>query len=231
MLKTLFIASFTFLAGCAQLVDQNGDPISLKSYDSVIVDEVTLEQEVPYDGLDWLTRESLIGKIRMSRLWDRTHYKPDPEQEARSKAFWEDYRRRHMPAGMDIRSMERSQKGAPKLPDKPFGERPVHARVIIHKVHVPSKNEQFWFGGGLEANWTMVVYEDLPNRPLGSVEHVSAYGDHREGFISGGMILVLSSPPRDFPQPDSSLFLATQIAKDAVDILERAKKRSPLVLM
>jgi len=230
--KAVLCAAAISSVGCANLVDESGNRISLAEYDCVCVEPV----KAPAASIaeDFATQLKFHVEILLlqDELWLKSDL-PDHVAFARSQGIIVpevttvptqdsprvrfDYSKIHPAAREEVRKWEYG------MYEKPKGNRPINLSLKITQFDFPSSTRAFFFGAAPSAAALVAVHKPGADEPLATAEVRASAPKAGSGFIGGGLVGGMLSSTGD----KAGMFRMTgpcQLAQEVVKVLDRAKR-------
>ncbi|NLX60203.1 MAG: hypothetical protein GXY74_14080 [Phycisphaerae bacterium] len=227
------LAAMLVVGGCESFKDAQGRGVSFRAYDSVRIEQVSIDPAAPQQQIRDLTEGFLQYNLLVSDLWLRgDEWNPDD-----FAAYLEEFvttagtlEGKQLKPAMtqeqyDKRSAERDAKLAPHL-GKARGSRPLNLRVHITKVEFPSGVGQIVLGNKAEVRATVTAFDPGRPEPIGTAEIKSIQG------IPGVPLLPYSMATRaalnavfDQYTRKHVMELAQNLSREIADKLAEAKKK------
>jgi len=209
------------VGGCANLTDKDGKRISLREYDSVVVERVTIVPEAPYPEMVPCLQASLELELLASEEWLKAR---QPELRQLLSAAGRDDPFDPASPHSDTQRLQEQDKWQERLKKQP-GSRPVRLRAEITKVHFPSWSSMTVLGSTSYAYCQVELFDREGAEPLGGARVFSAPEFPRLGVWNAALPGVLTNLIRykEYKHKDR-LILARDIARQIVRALNRAKR-------
>ncbi len=233
LLGVLMCGSLAFAAGCGGLMDPDGNAVSLKAYDSVIVEEVRIDPEVSKKELGPLMKGMLQIELLAGDKWKLgtgfnfdefaqyvEEYATTPGtlngEEFKSAMTVEDFRKK---------IAEKREKMASSL-DKPRGVKPLRLQVLITKLDFPSTVDQTVTGRSAELHCQIWAYDVNNQKPLGNATVTAADSLPGIPLLPTSMVMrVAGKAIFDGYTRRHVLKLTENLSKEIVKVLDEAKGR------
>jgi hypothetical protein len=179
----VWVIAACLAGGCTELVGPDSRPVSLRDYDSVIIEDVQLADSVPDAEMAPLLRGLLQKDLLTSEHWKQG----DPFDVEAFGQFLEHYATtpgtahdRPMPAAATQEEFrkhrEEMEEELRPLLDKPRGTRPVRLRATITRLDLPGAACQLVLGGRANASCTVSVHGIDSEEPIGTADVVVSHG-------------------------------------------------------
>ncbi len=176
-LTVLLFGAAMYAAGCAGLVDVDGKPVSLREYDSVVVESVTVAEGVEKKQMGELLKGYLQADLLVSETWKRGG---DFDLEATAD-FVERYATtpgtingKPLKPAVDDEEFEdryaKNDEDLRALMARPKGSRPILLRVEIINVRFPGTIDEVITGRKSEATCRVTVFDPGATAPRGTAE-------------------------------------------------------------
>ena len=219
--------------GCESFKDADGNAASFRLYDSVCVEQVSIDPALPQKEIRDLTEGFLQYNLLVNDVWLRgDDWDPEPfarylenfvttsgtleAEELKPAMTKEKYAKRYA---------EKKKELAPHL-NKVKGTRPLRLRVHITKVDFPAGVEQIVLGNKAEVRATVTAYDPKSSARIGTAEIKAIQG------IPGIPLSPYSMATRavlntvlDQYTRKHVMELAENLSRDIVDELVAARKK------
>lgn len=231
LLSVLMCGSLAFTAGCATLEDPDGKAVSLKAYDSVIVEEVRIDPEVSTKELGPLMKgmlqiELLTGdKWKLGTDFDFDEFSQYVEKYAtvpgtlNGKPF-----ESAMPVEKFKEKYAKKKEKMGSSLDKPKGVNPLRLQVVITKLDFPGTIDKVVTGRSAQLHCQIWAYDVNSPKPLGSATVTAA--DKLPGMpilpISMGLRIAKKVIFGGYTRKHV-LKLTENLSKEIVKVLDKAK--------
>lgn len=179
----VWVMAACLAGGCTELVGPDSRPVSLRDYDSVIIEDVQLAESVPDPDMAPLLRGLLQKDLLTSEHWKQgedfdveafgqllEHYATTPglmhDPPMPAAATQEEFRRHREEMEQELRP----------LLGKPRGTRPIRLRATITRLDLPGAACQLVLGGRANASCTVSVHGLDSDEPIGTADVVVSHG-------------------------------------------------------